>query len=102
MKRISLILMCLFAIIFLTVSCSPEINEKQTTTQIPQTIADVPKVTIDELLLLIESDADIVIVDVRDEDEFIEAHINGSISVPPPKIEAEEWEPPQGKTVVLY
>ena len=101
-KLTSLLLLNLFATVFLVASCSPAVDKKETTIPIPQSISEVPKVSIDELFQFIEKGSDIVIVDVRDKEEYIQAHIKGSISVPPPKIESEEWEPPSGKAVILY
>ncbi len=94
---ISILLMTIFAI-----SCSPGDSEKETMAQIPQTVSEVPKITVDELLQRIESDNDIVIVDVRDEEEYVEAHIKGAISVPLSEIDNQEWKPPRDKAVVLY
>ena len=94
---ISILLLIVFAM-----SCSPGDREKETTAQIPQTVSEVPKITIDELLQLIESDNDIAIVDVRDEEEYVEAHIKGAISVPLAVIDNQEWESPREKAVILY
>ena len=94
-------LLNLLVAVFLLVSCSSKVDEKETTAQIPQTVSDVPKMTVDELMQLIDSD-NIVIVDVRDEQEYIEAHIKGAISVPLPAIEIQEWEPSRDKALVLY
>ena len=100
--RITLLsLVYLFVIISLLASCASEVNKKETTVQIPQTVSDVPKITVDELIQLIESD-NIVIVDVRDEEEYLEAHIKGAISVPLPAIDTQEWEPPRDKAFILY
>jgi len=101
-KIASIFLLNLLVAIVLLVSCSPVVDEEEITAQIPQTVSDVPKITVEELLPLIESNNDIIIVDVRDEEEYIEAHIKGAISVPLPQIDAQEWEPPQDKALVLY
>jgi len=100
-KIASISLLNFFAVVFLLVSCAAEVNEKETIVHIPQTVYDVPKITVDELFQLIESD-NIMIVDVRDEEEYIEAHIKGAISVPLPEIDAQEWKPPHDKALVLY
>lgn len=95
-------LVYLFVTISLLLSCAPEVNEEETTAHVPQTVSEVPKITVDELFQLIETNSDIVIVDVRDEEEYVEAHIKGAISGPLPAIDAQEWEPPRDKAVVLY
>ena len=103
--KIKVILLCgisILSVMGFTMSCSPGVNEKETTAQIPQTVSEVPKITVDELLQLIESDNDIVIVDVREEDEYAQAHIKSAISVPLSIIDNQEWEPPHDKAVVLY
>lgn len=91
-----------FVTISLLLSCAPEVIEEETTVHIPQTVTEVPKITVDELFQLIETNSNIVIVDVRDEEEYIEAHIKGAISGPLPAIDAQEWEPPRDKALVLY
>jgi len=97
-KIASIFLLNLLVAIVLLVSCSPVVDEEEITAQIPQTVSDVPKITVEELLPLIESNNDIIIVDVRDEEEYIE----GAISVPLPEIDAQEWKPPHDKALVLY
>ena len=64
----------------------------------------VPRVTIEELLQKIESNADIIIVDTRVdvEEQFNIGHIKGAIPVPLSKITAGEWIPPVDKEIILY
>ena len=101
-KVTSLVWISILLIAVYTISCSPGDSEKETMVQIPQTVSEVPKITVDELLQHFENDDDIVIVDVRDEEEYVQAHIKGAISVPLPVIDTQEWEPPRDKAVVLY
>ena len=64
----------------------------------------VPRVTIEELLQKIESNADILIVDTRleVEEEFASGHIKGAIQVHLMKIMSGEWIPPAGKEIIFY
>lgn len=64
----------------------------------------VPRMTIDELLQKIESNADILIVDTRVdvEKEFASGHVKGAIPVDLTKIIQGEWVPPADKEIVLY
>jgi rhodanese-related sulfurtransferase len=50
----------------------------------------------------IQDGSDILIVDTRNEDAYAEEHIEGAISVPSERIEAGDWQPPEGKQLVLY
>ena len=63
----------------------------------------VPRMTIEELLKKIESNADIVIVDVRAdvETEFASGHIKGAIPVPLTDIIAGQWTPPVDKEIIF-
>lgn len=64
----------------------------------------VPRVTVEELLQKIESNADILIVDTRlDVNEaFAADHIKGAIPVHLTKIILGEWNPPADKEIILY
>ncbi len=104
--------------VFLLLSCNSQTSEQETTPQEEETPViieeepseqqpsqmanETPLITIDELLQLIEDDADIVIVDVRSEENYQLSHIAGAILVPEYVIQAGEWDPPEGKDLVLY
>jgi len=64
----------------------------------------VPRITINELLQKIESNADILIVDTRIDVEksYTLDHIKGAIPVNLMKIIQGEWVPPTNKEIVLY
>lgn len=65
----------------------------------------VPRITIDELLQKILNDADIIIVDAREEPElqYNEEHIAGAISAPLSVIVAGEWRPDKiDQEIILY
>ncbi len=63
---------------------------------------DVPRITIDELLALVNSQGTIVIVDTRSKVEYDMDHITGSVSAPLSAIQDGEWEPPSYEQVILY
>ena len=119
MKTILRVLVVLVTIvlILISLSCSSQTSEQETilqdgetstitedesSEQPYQTTTGIPLITIDELLQLTESNADIVIVDVRSEENYLLSHIEGAISVPEYVIQAGEWDPPDGKVLVLY
>jgi hypothetical protein len=64
----------------------------------------VPRITIEELLRKIQSNADIVIVDTRVdvEEQFPLGHIKGAISAPLSEITSGRWLPPAGKEIIFY
>ena len=81
----------------------PPASTPESTARIPPS-ERVPRVTIEELLQKIESNADIIIVDTRVdvEEQFNIGHIKGAIPVPLSKITAGEWIPPVDKEIILY
>jgi 3-mercaptopyruvate sulfurtransferase SseA len=54
---------------------------------LPQTEADVPRVTVEEALTALNSGA-AVIVDVRSTESFVAEHIAGALSIPLTRIES--------------
>ncbi len=64
----------------------------------------VPRITIEELLQKIESNANILIVDTRVdvETQFDAGHIKGAVPVPLSKITAGQWIPPADKEIIFY
>ena len=56
------------------------------TGNLPQTEADVPRVTVEEVLTALNSGA-AVIVDVRSTESFVASHIAGALSIPLTRIE---------------
>jgi hypothetical protein len=64
---------------------------------------DYERITVNELKILMDNKADIVVVDVRSRDSYKASHIPGSISMAyADEIEARHGELPQDKTIVLY
>jgi hypothetical protein len=110
------VIIALIAILVLS-SCAPEkiadetiavdaetetTLKDETSSQPSQSAIEIPRITIDELLQLIESDANIIIVDLRGETSYRKSHIKGAINVLSSEISAEEFEPPDGYTIILY
>ncbi len=64
---------------------------------------EVERITIDELKDLLDSQADVVVVDVRSENTYASGHIPGAISMTyPEEIRSRHEELPTDKTLVLY
>ena len=99
------------------VSCAPKAPSSAVdSTPTPVTTPDstpvippserVPRITIDELLQKIESQADILIVDSRIDvaDQFAAGHIKGAIPVPLSTIMEGQWLPPadQNQEIIFY
>jgi hypothetical protein len=68
-----------------------EPGNPSTPANLPQTEADVPRVTVEEALIALNGGA-AVIVDVRSVESFVVKHIAGALSIPLNRIE----ENPQG------
>ena len=65
--------------------------------------AEPERISIDELKDLIDSKADIVIIDVRQENNYDTGHLPNAISVPfPDGIDAKHDELPKDKLLILY
>ena len=65
--------------------------------------AEPERISIDELKSLIDSKADIVIIDVRQANNYDTGHLPKAISVPfPDGIHAKHDELPKDKLLVLY
>lgn len=56
------------------------------TASLPQTEAEVPRVTVEEAKAALDSGA-AIIVDVRTTESFLNGHIAGAVSIPLPRIE---------------
>jgi len=59
-------------------------------------------ITAEELLQKIESQADVLVIDVRHEEYYGTDHIKGAISIPYATIVAREFVLPPTKEIVLY
>lgn len=68
----------------------------------PTLLEQVPRISIEELLVKMDSNANIVVVDTRQEDQYSVDHIKGAVSAPLTTIVAGEWVPPVDKEIILY
>jgi hypothetical protein len=72
----------------------------------PSPSESIPRISVDELLQKIQSNADILIVDSRADVtlEFNYGHIKGAIPVPLSQITSGQWQPPadKNKEIIFY
>jgi 3-mercaptopyruvate sulfurtransferase SseA len=85
------LLIALSILILATLACSAALPLAGPTptpvqTVLPQTEADVPRVTAEEAKAALETGA-AIIVDVRDADAYAASHISGAVSIPLDEIE---------------
>ena len=107
MSRIWLIAVLLTLVVLF--GCAPETpgyssdNNSTASSAIPPS-ARVPRITVDELLQKINTQADILIVDSRIdvEEQFATDHIKGAIPVPLDEILKGQWLPPSDKEIIFY
>ena len=113
--RTGLIALALLAVLISLPSCAtsstPETGPEQTlkestsseeSTYIPEDPEDVPGVSKEDLLQMIENGENILIVDTRSREEYDLGHIQGAVSAPLAKIGTREWQPPPDKELILY
>ena len=65
------------------------------------TDADVPRISVDELLLMIAKKQPVVVVDVRALDTYSEK-IRGALQIPLDEVEARMKEIPRNREIVTY
>jgi hypothetical protein len=65
-------------------------------------LEQVPRISIEELLGKMDNNANIVIVDTRQEAQYNVDHIKGAVSAPLSTIVAGQWVPPADKEIILY
>lgn len=63
--------------------------------------ASVPRIEQDELLAHLKA-GDVTILDVRDADSFLAAHIPGALHIPLARVDGEVQYLPKGKPIVAY
>ncbi len=87
----------LFFMIIFFVGCTKE--QEQTDTEITY-----KKITAEEAKEIIDTSSDYILLDVREENEFSEGHIEGAILIPYGEISdrAEEELPDKEKTILVY
>ena len=64
--------------------------------------ADIKKLSAETLKASIDSKEDLIVVDVREKDEFASGHIQGAINLPLTSLEKSYDRLPLDKKVVLY
>ncbi|MBV8490961.1 MAG: sulfurtransferase [Candidatus Eremiobacteraeota bacterium] len=62
---------------------------------------DAPEISVDELAQWFESDKPFTLLDVREDDEFAFASIDGSMHVPMRQVRKRLGEIPKGKPIVV-
>lgn len=73
-----------------------------TENQIPTTVSEVPRITVEELKERLDNGEAIVVADTRSPSSFDASHIAGAISVPVTEVTAHLDELPRDQVIVLY
>jgi hypothetical protein len=94
-------LVALLIIIVVLIACRQS-PDSQRESSIPLSIEQVPRITAYRLYKDMQKNEDILIIDTRGIEEYMKGHIEGAISVPSDRIAAGEWQPPEGKQLILY
>jgi len=76
--------------------------EPSTPSSVPDSVSDVPRISLEQLKEKLDAGADIVIVDVRSKGDFDEGHITGAVSIPWEEIEDRYTELPRDKEIITY
>lgn len=84
--------------LFSLVGCGTTIS----TQKIPTTIAEVPRITPQEVKEKLDAGEDLVIVDSRSLEAYNHSHIAGAVSLPLDEIGTRYGELPKDKLLVLY
>ncbi|MGB4658445.1 MAG: rhodanese-like domain-containing protein [Mobilitalea sp.] len=99
MKKLILII-TLFSIISASfLGCSSDASETDSETE-----AIWDTISAEEAKKMMEASNDLIILDVRTEEEYNESHIEGSILIPDTEVEskAEEMLPDKSATILVY
>jgi 3-mercaptopyruvate sulfurtransferase SseA len=115
MNRIRWITAVLGAIVFLAAcqaaSPTPTLPPAPTATSaapetqdnvVPTTAANVPRISLQDLRMLLDQGANVTLVDTRSAGEYAAGHIPGSVHIPYSEIEARYREISATSQVVLY
>ena len=78
----------------------PESSEEPA--DIPAEPDEVPRISKEDLLQMVENGENILIVDARSKEEYDLGHIQGAVSAPLATIGTREWQPPPDKELILY
>ena len=71
-------------------------------TNIPAEPDEVPRISKEDLLQMVENGENILIVDTRSREDYDLGHIQGAVSAPLETIGTREWQPPPDKDLILY
>jgi len=69
---------------------------------IPAEPDEVPRISKEDLLQMVENGENILIVDTRPREDYDLGHIQGAVSAPLETIGTREWQPPPDKDLILY
>ena len=92
----------LLALVACTSSPTPALETVPEPAARPTPSERVPRITIEELLQKMESEANILVVDTRYKEQYDVDHIKGAISAPLSTITDGGWIPPSDKEIILY
>lgn len=101
--RNKILFAALTLVIFLC-SCGENVAEKNKTDDSTKKETAYMTITAEEAKEFMDSTEDYVLLDVREEDEFAEGHLEGAILIPYESIEerAEEELPDKQQTILVY
>ena len=97
-------LFAVLAFVIFLYGCGENVAEKNKTADNTEKETAYMTITGEEAKELMDSTADYVLLDVREEDEFATGHIEGAILIPYESIEerAEEELPDKQQTILVY
>lgn len=97
-RKITKVFLCLFLILAFITGCGRNNNG------VEENKSDHKKISAQEAKSMMESNEDMVIIDVREESEYNEGHIKNSLLLPLGKIEKdiEKVSEDKDKTILLY
>ncbi len=100
------VLVIVLALIFILPGCSSNEESNETSSEISteNTEAVYREITAEQAKEMMDSGEEIIILDVRTDAEFEEAHIEGAILIPDYEIEnlAESQLPDKNSTILIY
>lgn len=77
-------------------------TEPATENQVPTTLSEVPRITVEELKERLDDGEAIVVADTRSPSSFDASHIAGAISIPVTEVTTHLDELPRDQEIVLY
>lgn len=103
MKKTLIFLLCIFSVIFFT-SCNSTNQESSAPEALPKDTISYTKITPEEAKNIMDNEDNIIILDVRTQEEFDSAHIEGAILLPYDQIseKASEILPDKNQTILVY